>query len=529
MLQKILLIFCFLFLGSFAFGQRNVILIIADDLGSDYCGFYENHLDTCKLPNIRRLLARGVRFRNAWSNPLCSPTRAGILTGRYSFRTGVGEAIGGTGSAVLDTAEITIPRLLNRFAPNAIAKAQIGKWHLQNPMPTTNYIFPNRMGYDHYEGNFTAMVNNYYNWTKVKNGVASNITTYATTETTNNAISWIKAQSSNKPFFLWLAFNAPHTPYHAPPANLHSYGNLSGTSADITANPKIYFKAAVEALDHEIGRLFDSLQIMGKWDNTDFIFIGDNGDEPNVAQNKGGAKGSVYQEGISVPFIISGPSVVNPNRASDALVNTTDLFATILDLFGYSNWSREIPVNKPVDSKSILPILKNQATDIRSWIFTEVFKKPTVASDGKAIRNKTYKLLNFDNGAQQFYRIASDPTEDTDLLKTTLSAEALNNYNYLCTEMTNLIGKSGFCSLTTPTKDLIAANENLRIYPNPVIDYLKVEHAQGDESFRVFNSLGQVLFSGNGVEQQNLSGLSSGVYYLEIISHAKVVLRFFKQ
>jgi arylsulfatase A-like enzyme len=363
----------------------------------------------------------------------------------------------------------------------------------------------------------------------VKNGVASNITTYATTETANNAITWVKAQPNNKPFFLWLAFNAPHTPYHAPPANLHSYGNLSGTSADIAANPKNYFKAAVEALDHEIGRLFDSLQIMGKWENTDFVFIGDNGDESNVAQNKGGAKGSVYQEGISVPFIISGPSVVNPNRASDALVNTTDLFATILELFGYSNWVKEIPVNKPVDSKSILPILKNQATDIRSWVFTEVFKKPTVASDGKAIRNKTYKLLNFDNGAQQFYRIASDPTEDTDLLKATLSAEALYNYNELCTIMTNLIGKSGFCSQTTPTKDMVEVIKNLRIYPNPVTDYLKVEQAHGDESFRIFNSLGQVLFSGKGVEQQNLSALSSGVYYLEIIAHDKVVLRFVKQ
>jgi arylsulfatase A-like enzyme len=528
MLQKSILIFCFLFLSSFAYSQRNVILIIADDLGSDYCGFYENHLDTCKLPNVRRLLARGVRFRNAWSNPLCSPTRAGILTGRYSFRTGVGDAIGGTGSAVLDTAEITIPRLLNRYAPNGISKANIGKWHLQAPMPNTNLVFPNRMGYDHFEGNFSGMVNSFTNWTKVKNGVAGNVTTYATTETANNAISWIKAQQS-KPFFLWLAFNAPHTPHHLPPADLHSYTNLSGTAADIAANPKSYFKASVEALDHEIGRLFDSLQALNQWNNTDIIFIGDNGDEATTAQNRGGAKGSVYQEGISVPFIISGPSVVNPNRASDALVNTTDLFATILELFGYSNWVKEIPVNKPVDSKSILPILKNQATDIRSWIFTEVFKKPTVASDGKAIRNKTYKLLNFDNGTQQFYRIASDPTEDTDLLKASLNAEALNNYNYLCTEMTSLIGKNGFCSQTTPTKDLVEAIKNLRIYPNPVTDYLKVEQTHGDESFRIFNSLGQVLFSGKGVERQNFSGLSSGVYYLEIIALEKVVLRFIKE
>ena len=528
MFKKILPIFGLLFLTYTTHAQRNVILIIADDLGADYCGFYENHLDTCKLPNVRRLLARGVRFRNAWSNPLCSPTRAGILTGRYSFRTGVGNAIGGAGSAVLDTAEITIPKLLNRYTPNGIAKANIGKWHLQSPMPNTNLVFPNRMGYDHFEGNFTGMVNSFTNWTKVKNGVSSNVTTYATTETANNAISWIKTQG-NKPFFLWLAFNAPHTPHHLPPADLHSYPNLSGTAADIAANPKSYFKASVEALDHEIGRLFDSLQALGKWENTDIIFIGDNGNEASTSQNRGGAKGSVYQEGVSVPFIISGPSVVNPNRASDALVNTTDLFATILELFGHSTWASQIPANKPVDSKSILPILKNQSTDIRPWIFTEVFKNPTVAGDGKAMRNKDYKLLDFDNGTQQFYQIAADPTEDRNLLTSTLSADAISNYNYLCTEMTNLVGKSGFCSLTTPTKDIAVAVEKLRIYPNPVLDFLSLEHAQGNEAYRVLNGLGQVLYVGVGIQKLNLSGLEAGVYFLEILGKERTVLRFLKR
>ncbi|WP_421798804.1 sulfatase-like hydrolase/transferase [Haliscomenobacter sp.] len=527
MLKKILPIFGFLFLTYTTHAQRNVILIIADDVGSDYCGFYENHLDTCKLPNVRRLLARGVRFRNAWSNPLCSPTRAGILTGRYSFRTGVGDAIGGAGSAVLDTAEITIPKLLNRYAPNGIAKANIGKWHLQSPMPNTNLVYPNRMGYDHFEGNFTGMLNSFTNWTKVKNGVSSNVTTYATTETANNAISWIKTQG-NKPFFLWLAFNAPHTPHHLPPTSLHSYKNLSGTTADIAANPKSYFKASVEALDHEIGRLFDSLQALGKWDNTDIIFIGDNGNESSVAQSRGGAKGSIDQEGVGVPFIISGPSVVNPNRVSDALLSTHDLFATILELFGYSDWPGQIPANKPVDSRSIMPILKNQLTEVRSWVFTEVFKNPSVAGDGKTMRNKDYKLLDFDNGAQKFFRISNDPTESNDLLLSTMDATAKNNYTALCTEMTKLVGTGGFCNLSTPTTDLTNAHKQLRIYPNPVLDFLTLEHAQGNEAYRVLNGLGQVLYAGVGIQKLNLSGLDAGVYFLELVGKERTVLRFLK-
>ena len=117
-MKKYFLILFFSFIKLNA--QRNVILIIADDLGSDYCGFYENHVDTVSMPNVRKLLNRGVRFRYAWSNPLCSPTRAGILTGRYSFRTGMGDVVA-AGSTEIDTAEITIPRMLKKYSSNKIA------------------------------------------------------------------------------------------------------------------------------------------------------------------------------------------------------------------------------------------------------------------------------------------------------------------------------------------------------------------------------------------------------------------------
>jgi arylsulfatase A-like enzyme len=193
------------FLSFFAMAQRNVILIIADDLGTDYCGFYEDHADTAALPNIRRLVNRGVRFTNPMSNPVCSPTRAGILTGRYSFRTGVGEAVGGTGSPVIDTSEVTIPRVLKLFN-TSIGTANIGKWHLSLQTPASNLLTPNWMGYDHYAGNFLGALTSYTSWTKVTDGITSTSTNYATTETASDAINWVKLQASN-PFFLWLARN----------------------------------------------------------------------------------------------------------------------------------------------------------------------------------------------------------------------------------------------------------------------------------------------------------------------------------
>ena len=393
------------------------------------------------MPNVRRLLERGVRFKNAWSNPVCSPTRAGVLTGRYSFRTGVGDALTGTTGTALDIAETTIPKLLNTFNPNGIAKANIGKWHLQEAMPASNLTLPNTMGYDHFEGNFVGALASYTNWTKYTDGVASTVTTYATTETVNNALTWQKAQG-NRPFFIWLAFNAPHTPYHLPPTNLQTY-NLSGTAGDIQQNPKKYFKASMQALDTEIGRFFDSLTVRNVMDSTDFIFIGDNGNSIQTAQiaNTNKAKGTVYEYGTHVPFIVAGPSVVNPGRASDALVNTADIFATVLELFGYHTWQTQIPANKPVDGKSLLPILKNQATTVRPWAFAENFKTTPDAQDGKAMRNMQYKLIRFDvAGNEEFYDLLADPLEDNNLLLSTLTTDQYNNYIYLCNEMATLVG-----------------------------------------------------------------------------------------
>ena len=169
MIKKLGLLTILLCLIKMLPAQQNVILIIADDLGTDYLSFYENHLDTATLPNIQRLLLNGVRFKNAWANPLCSPTRAGILTGRHSFRTGVGTAVT-SGTATLSTTELTIPQLLKNLSQQNIATANIGKWHLHNANPISNLSIPNQMGYDHYEGIFTGALSDYYNWTKTING-----------------------------------------------------------------------------------------------------------------------------------------------------------------------------------------------------------------------------------------------------------------------------------------------------------------------------------------------------------------------
>ena len=509
--------------------QHNVVLLIADDIGTDYFGFYEDHVDTATLPNIRGLLSRGVRFQNAMSNPVCSSTRAAMLTGRYGFRTGVGAIVGGVGgSGELDTAEITIPRLLELYDPS-IAKANVGKWHLNNPTPVGNLVLPNVFGYDHFEGPFTGAIPSFTNWTKYTNGVAGTVTNYATTENVDNAVSWLKTQG-NDPFFLWMAFNAPHSPYHLPPAGFYSDTTLSGTSTDINNNPKKYFIAALEALDHEIGRLFDSLRILNKLDSTDFIFIGDNGNATRTVQaaNPARAKGTVYQYGVHVPMVISGPSVVNPGRVSDALVNTLDLFATIPELFGDTNWQANIPINRPVDSKSLMPIIADQSTAIRPWSYTEIFKTTTDSNDAKAMRNIEYKLINFDDGRQEFYHLSVDPNETSNLLLGTLTTIEQANYYYLCTEMNVLTGIGIFCNPAVGVNEEQADLNKVIAYPSPFNSQIFVDSKYSSLSVELRNCIGQIIYSGNELSTQNFSDLPKGLYYLKLIGLENEVVRLLK-
>lgn len=530
MQKKLALLLFFSFVIS-SYSQRNVVLIIADDLGKDYCDIYSDHgPSVVNLTNVRRLLTRGVVFNNAWSNPLCSPTRAGILTGRYSFRTGIGDVVDGSNTK-LSLTETIIPKMLNLYSPNGISKACIGKWHVTTSAPA-GYNYPNTMGYDHYEGNLSGALGQpgqlaigYDNWTKITNGVSSNCTNYATTENVNNAISYINSQPATKPFYLHLAFNAPHTPYHLPPANLITNTTLSGLQADITANPVPYFQAMVEAMDKEIGRFFDYLISSGKWNTTDIIFIGDNGDDPLVAQSSP-SKGSLYQAGITVPFIISGPDVVNPNRTSNALVNTADIFATILELFGDTNWRTRIP-STTVDSKSLMPILLNQATTVRPWEFTEIFKLAPTSGDGKAIRNEDYKLIKYDNGNEKFFNLTNSPLETTnrDLLNGTLTTTQISNYNYLCTEMTTLVGGASFCNALGVNN----VEPQMIVDTNPFHNFIALKSNSGNEYYELYSNLGQLIFEGNAIENQDFSSLANGIYFLKIIDQSISTIKLIKE
>lgn len=493
--------------------QQNTILIIADDVSPDYFGFYSKSTDTANSPNIRELLRNGIQFTKAWAAPVCSPTRAGIFTGRYSFRTGVGAVITNAASPQLDTSEISITKLLKLYAPATYNTGSVGKWHLHTATPA-KLLFPNKMGYNFYSGNFNGQINNYYNYTRITNGKIDTVKNYATTQTVNDAIGWMDTMNRSKPYFLWLAFNAPHSPFHLPPSNLCNTTGLSGTTTDINTNPKKYFKAAIEAMDSEIGRLIDYLKANNLYANTNIIFIGDNGNATQVAQiaNKNKAKGTLYDYGIRVPMIISGPAIVNPNRISDALVSTPDLYSTIAELGGLSNWKNFVK-GRSIDSKSLMPILKNQSASVRTWIFSEQFNVPTIANDGKTIRNIDYHLIRFDNGTEEFYNQTVDVEEVNDLLKGVLSDIEKQNYQFLCDSLTKLLGTGTCRSLYVKMED---EKNTIIFYPNPTDNYISIDENRGVKKVRITNFLGEVLYSGHS-NKISVSEIPNGLYLIDIL------------
>ena len=388
--------------GTQASTSPNILFVIADDLGRDAISGYVEGLIKPTTPNLDAIRNDGLTFNNFWVNPTCSPTRSAIITGKYGYRTNlisVGDMI--------SSSETLLHEYISDNTNQKYANALIGKWHLSGGDNTIN---PETFGVDYFAGIIRGSVPDYYDWDLNESGSTSNNTGYTTEVLTDLSIDWINAQ--DKPWFLWLAYNAPHTPFHVPPDNMHSQGELAAyTDAQ---DPLPYFMAAIEAMDFQIGRLIDSIPA-DELDNTVIIFIGDNGSPNQVAQSpylRTRAKGSLYQGGINVPMFASG-AVVTCKGIDNNLITGTDLFATISNLAG-------INVTEYHDSKSFASLFTADNNAIRQFQYSEENMnedKLWTISDGQ------FKLINNTNGNDEFYKLSTDPYEINNLLDANLTAE----------------------------------------------------------------------------------------------------------
>lgn len=370
----------------------NVLLIIADDYGQDSSAQYALGSDLPNTPRLDQLAAAGIVFENLWVSAVCSPTRAALITGKYGLRTNVFEP-----GDSLPVDEVTIHAHLRDVPASAdYTSALIGKWHLG-----TGASDPNSLGIDHFAGILRGAVSDYFDWTLTVNGADSDVTTYATTEITDQAIDWVGQQSG--PWFAWVAYNAPHSPFHLPPNTLHDRV-LSGSATDIDNNPRPYYLAAIEAMDHEIGRLLDSLDPDVR-SNTIVFFIGDNGTPRAVLDPDAilrGSKGNVFEGGVRVPMIASGAGVTRIGEREDAIINAPDFFATISELAG-----QDLPAIH--DARSFAGLLHTSSAGPNAYIYSEY------AGD-RTVRDSRYKLIERANGVQEFYDLETDIDESNDLI-----------------------------------------------------------------------------------------------------------------
>ena len=431
--------------------RQNILLIIADDYGVDSSSLYNSTNTGASLPPtpvINSLASNGVVFTRFYGNPLCSPSRSCILTGQYGYRTGMGDVVG-VGVA-LTTNAFTLPEAFTN-ATLGYHLSQFGKWHLANPLNSPRTVG----GWTNFLGCIPGQVTDYYNWTKTVNGVSFTTTNYATTDLVNDATNWISARGTNA-WFVWAAFNAPHTPHHLPPTNLcPHYATLPTNQTYINTHQRQYFEAMVEALDTEIGRL---LTVVNRT-NTHIIFIGDNGTLGSVIQppfSSTRAKDTLYEGGIHVPLIISGPAVLNPNRTNATLSGMVDLFPTILEMAG-SSVSAAVPTNVPIDGQSLMSALQTTSTLTR-YAYTELFGSNVVpqSATGQTLRNPQFKLIRFNDKHEEFYDLKNDPYEAVNLLTNTLTTTAQSNYFGLSLKL------AGYQSALAQPVILGAAKTNLQ-------------------------------------------------------------------
>ena len=403
----------------------DVLMIVLDDVGMDMIGgLYQEVPDAPFTPNIDRLAREGVFFRNAWANPYCSPTRATLLTGRYGFRTGIGNYINaGTDTFGLRVRELTLGEMLHY---GGYINAAFGKWHLgvkSNFDVGQGFRHPHHSGFDVYKG---AMHNpatpaleyfppscagalDYYHWVKNSNGVQDCTRAYMTTDTVNDAVAFLRSPPDR--MFLYVAFNAAHAPMHDPTGRL---------PANATDRSKA--KAMVEVMDAEIARLL----VAARHPRSDLyvILVGDNGTEfwvgygfPNETGcfGKSRSKGTVYEGGVNVPLIIAGPGVVA--RETPVIANTTDVFATVCDLTGLPSPAR--------DSRSLTSVMFGSDRPVRDYVYAEYFFpngrpfRPTTHE--RAVSDGRYKLIRRTSSQtthDELFDLKVDPCESIDLLPT---------------------------------------------------------------------------------------------------------------
>jgi arylsulfatase A-like enzyme len=423
-----------LFLSALCFAEQpNVLLVYVDDLGYGDLGGYGH--PAIQTPNIDALAQEGMTFTNYYApSALCSPSRAGVLTGRAPYRTGIKSWIPENSGVFLREEEITLAEVLKA---EGYATALIGKWHLNSDLGSKNEPQPTDQGFDYFYGHNAFQIptnrdpiNIYRDRELLPKQEGFTAQLYV-----DEAIDWLERRDNGRPFFLFLGMAEPHTPIENPREYNELYSQY--TNGPVVPIPSGLPEVPVEKLtprgpgeyyanitfmDAQLGRLLQWLDRKNLADNTIVIFTSDNGPvtsdwlawyETNAYGSTGGYRGRkhfLYEGGIKVPAIIRYPAMVEPGSTSDDLVVGTDLFVTLARLGGGT-----IPDDRPIDGIDVRAVLSGRELAHRTvfWALDSVSDLEFV------IRAGDWKLfIDRDRNPRELYDLAVDPLEFFDVSDT---------------------------------------------------------------------------------------------------------------
>lgn len=396
-----LLIICGL-VGRAPAAPPNIILILADDLGYECLG--ANGSTHYKTPRLDKIAQEGMRFTQAYSQPLCTPTRVKLMTGKYNFRNY-------TQFAYMNPAERTFAHALKEAGyKTAIA----GKWQLGY-----DSSLPQHFGFDEYclwqlsarkpEGE------RYANPLIEQNGerLPRNPDAYGPDVFCEFAMSFI-TRSKDAPFFLYYPMALTHDPFVPTP-------DTRGWAGDRYDANNAYFADMVTYMDKNVGRLVDHVASLGLTENTLFLFIGDNGTNRNITspfqgRMLQGGKGSMTDAGTHVPMLAWWTGTIAAGKQYDGLIGLEDFFPTLLEVAGITNYQGQL------DGRSFLPLLKGESYTPKPWIYSHYDPRwgGNNSRRGRTARTTDYKL--YAGGA--FYHLPTDPDESSPLDTAALSPEA---------------------------------------------------------------------------------------------------------
>ncbi|WP_341227842.1 arylsulfatase [uncultured Arcticibacterium sp.] len=396
--------FSLVFLALFSFSifscqkevakKPNILFILTDDQGWGDMTSHGN--DIIETPNLDLLSKNGAEFDRFYVSPLCAPTRASLLTGRYHLKTGATSV--SNGLEIMDAEEETIAEV---FKSNGYKTGIFGKWHNGSHYPNR----PTDQGFDEFIGFCAGHWSNYFDTKLDSNNTEIQSTGFITDYLTDKAIDFID-RNKEEPFLCYVPYNAPHSPFQVPDSYFDKY-KAKGLDDGLAS---IY--GMVDNVDFNIGRLLEKLQNEGLAENTIVIFMSDNG--PNGTRYNGemkGVKGHVDEGGVRVPSIINWPNKITKGRKIDGLTAHIDWLPTLKELCGIEQESK-----KGIDGISLANVLLNEETEIpEREIFSHVAFLDKDLKDNPGALRTGENLMVFKGKSPELYSLDSDPSQKSDI------------------------------------------------------------------------------------------------------------------